>query len=244
MGALQPPDTWQSDMSKNAAQMLPVKKKTAEYDIVVQAFKASLSKNQCTIKSVERIENHVMWQSYAVKLGAMRSRDNVVDYKRQNNKGDVERKWLFHGTSHGVVPKIAQQGFNRAFAGKNATAYGKGVYFAKESAYSIQPKYSSTDAQGVCSIFLCQVAVGDYCIGNNKQLTSDFKNEHETLHDSRQSDRPLDLCGLSRCPSLPGVPDTVQTLILGVPMTHGCCVLWKLEAVRATLCVLSVVLGT
>ena len=39
--------------------------------------------------------------------------------KRVNNKGDLERAWLFHGTTADTVPKITQQGFNRAFAGKN-----------------------------------------------------------------------------------------------------------------------------
>merc|ERR1712167_489021 len=47
-----------------------------------------------------------------------------------------ERRWLFHGTDQDTVPKITQQGFNRSFCGKNATAYGKGVYFARDSEYS------------------------------------------------------------------------------------------------------------
>jgi hypothetical protein len=36
-----------------------------------------------------------------------------------------ERQWLFHGTAEDTVQLIIQQGFNRAFAGKNAVAYGK-----------------------------------------------------------------------------------------------------------------------
>ena len=44
-----------------------------------------------------------------------------------------ERVWLFHGTDEDTVKKIVQQGFNRSFAGKNATAYGKGVYFARDA---------------------------------------------------------------------------------------------------------------
>ena len=38
----------------------------------------------------------------------------------------LERKWLFHGTQEETVPKIISQGFNRSFAGLNATMYGKG----------------------------------------------------------------------------------------------------------------------
>ena len=29
-------------------------------------------------------------------------------------------------------------------------------------------------------MFLCRLAVGDYCLGKNGQLTPDFKNQHET----------------------------------------------------------------
>lgn len=39
--------------------------------------------------------------------------------------------WLWHGCPQDVVPKIVSRGFNRAFAGANATLYGKGVYFAR-----------------------------------------------------------------------------------------------------------------
>ena len=53
----------------------------------------------------------------------------------------LERVWLFHGTDEATVPKITQQGFNRSFCGKNATAFGKGVYFARDSAYSTQRQY-------------------------------------------------------------------------------------------------------
>ena len=118
---------------------------------------------------------------YAVKLAAMKSREKMLDYQRVNNKGAVERKWLFHGTTHDVVPMIAQQGFNRAFAGKNAVRFGKGVYFARDAAYSMQPQYASKDSNGVSSIFMCRVAVGDYCMGKDGQLTPDFKNSHETF---------------------------------------------------------------
>ena len=43
------------------------------------------------------------------------------------------RCWLFHGCPGDIVPKILQQGFNRSFCGKNATFYGKGVYFARDA---------------------------------------------------------------------------------------------------------------
>ena len=47
------------------------------------------------------------------------------------SKGD-ERAWLFHGTTEATSAKIQVDGFNRSFSGKNATLYGKGVYFARD----------------------------------------------------------------------------------------------------------------
>lgn len=47
--------------------------------------------------------------------------------KDHRNEANLERVWLWHGTDEDTVAKIAQQGFNRTFAGKNATMYGKGT---------------------------------------------------------------------------------------------------------------------
>ena len=44
---------------------------------------------------------------------------------------------LFHGCGPDVVDKILQQGFNRSFCGKNATFYGKGVYFARDASITV-----------------------------------------------------------------------------------------------------------
>ena len=94
-----------------------------------------------------------------------------------------ERVWLFHGTDEDTVPKIYQQGFNRAFAGKNAVAYGKGVYFARDASYSSSTTYSRPNAAGVQHMFLCRVVVGEYCQGRNGALTPDPRSGH-MLYDS------------------------------------------------------------
>ena len=79
--------------------------------------------------------------------------------------------WLFHGSDVDTVPKITQMGFNRSFCGKNATMYGKGVYFARESEYSARTAYSVPDKHGVQYMFLCRVVVGEYCQGVQDALT-------------------------------------------------------------------------
>ena len=38
----------------------------------------------------------------------------------------MEVAWVFHGGAHDVVENIIVNGFNRSYAGKNATAYGPG----------------------------------------------------------------------------------------------------------------------
>lgn len=78
-----------------------------------------------------------------------------------------------------TVPKIQSQGFNRAFAGKNAVVYGKGVYFARDSRYSCCTAYSQPDSAGVQRMFACRVAAGDWCFGNNGQLTPDVKQGND-----------------------------------------------------------------
>ena len=87
--------------------------------------------------------------------------------------------------STATVPKIQAQGFNRAFAGKNAVAYGKGVYFARDASYSCSTIYSAPDRKGVQRMFLCRVAVGDWCHGTNGQLVPDSKtNDGLNLYDT------------------------------------------------------------
>ena len=75
----------------------------------------------------ERLAGLAGWQSYAVKKSSVQLRDTAADTSgRVNNHGELEKRWLYHGTTAEIIPLIIQQGFNRAFAGRNAVAYGKG----------------------------------------------------------------------------------------------------------------------
>ena len=104
-----------------------------EKDTVVAAFLSSLSAYQVEVLSVERVQNETLWRTYAAKKETTRARSGAtVD--------ECERS-LFHGTDEDTAPKIVAQGFNRSFCGKNATMYGKGVYFAKEAEYSARDIY-------------------------------------------------------------------------------------------------------
>lgn len=48
-----------------------------------------------------------------------------------------------------------------------AQAYGAGVYFARDSRYSTSTTYSQPDGHGIQRMFMCRVAVGEYCLGKS-----------------------------------------------------------------------------
>jgi poly [ADP-ribose] polymerase 10/14/15 len=176
-GALAPPAHWDDIKDKTIVQKHEIKKGDQEYDAVVQAFMSSLQRphfnKDVKVIKVERIQNLAMWQSYVVKL-------QTVCYRETGGKDDdeamrkalerFEKKWLFHGSNFEVVDKILQQGFNRSFCGKNATAYGKGVYFARCSSYSADPTYAVPDCHGNQYMMLCRVVVGEYCRGKVRKF--------------------------------------------------------------------------
>ena len=97
----------------------------------------------------------------------------------------LERSWLWHGTNVEVMNKILQQGFNRSFCGKNATVYGKGVYFARDTSYSSYKTYAVPDSKGYQYIMACRVVVGEYCPGVANALTPDVRDpKTHALYDS------------------------------------------------------------
>jgi len=173
----------------------------AEKNEAVRAFMKSLPPS-IKVVSVERIQNMAMWQSYAVKRQGMMTRDKSTSKDVGKIDKRSEKRWLFHGTSADTVPKIIQQGFNRGFAGKNATAFGKGVYFAQNSSYSASTTYSPPDRNQVQQMFLCRVLTGFTCKGNANQLVPDMRDKarhilydcttnsdktiYVTYHDSQQ----------------------------------------------------------
>jgi poly [ADP-ribose] polymerase 10/14/15 len=170
--ALKMPDYWDDvkDPLKYELFRLP---DGPEKKNVVDQFKTTLAPTTQVV-SVDRIENMSLWQSYAIKRQTVSLHGDGVE---------VEKSWLFHGTTEDTVPKIMQQGFNRSFCGRNATMYGKGVYFARDASYSAHPLYSKPDANGVKRILLCRVAVGSFCLGKKDALTPDMKDA-SSLYDT------------------------------------------------------------
>ena len=130
---LKPPATWDHNDDPLAVLRVPLQAGDPKYDEVVAAFRKSATSQK--VVSVERVQNTVLYQSYAAKRQTMCLRDP------QKGLARFERRWLFHGSCGDVVAKITSQGFNRSFAGRNACAVGRGVYFATNASYSCSTTY-------------------------------------------------------------------------------------------------------
>ena len=145
---------------------------------VVEAFLSTLDRPRFAIVSVERIQNVTAWQSFAVKRQSVFSREP----DESKRAARFERR-LWHGTNVEVLEKIVQQGFNRSFCGKNATFYGKGVYFARDSSYSTNKTYAVPDKKGVQHMMYVRVVVGEFCKGVKDAITPDVRSGLD-LYDS------------------------------------------------------------
>jgi hypothetical protein len=181
-GALDPPDHWIDIIDATVMQQHELPPGCQEREAVEKAFMSTLRppryKKKVQVIRIERIQNLAMWQSYIVKrqticyreTGHVASNDGNDDVVVRKALERFERRWLFHGTDSNVMNKILQQGFNRSFCGKNATAFGKGVYFATDASYSASPTYSVPDHQGHQYMIACRVVVGEHCLGRVSTL--------------------------------------------------------------------------
>jgi len=178
--ALAPPAHWQSVRDPMIVEFVDVCD-GPEKEKVVSAFRATLPPS-VRVLEVQRVQNVSMWQSYAVKRSTVLAREQKGK-QSSHAQGRFERVWLFHGTDEETVPKITQQGFNRSFCGRNATMYGKGVYFAAEASYSSSRTYAKPNAQGVQQMLMCRVVIGEYCKGVRDALTPSVRHGNQ-LYDS------------------------------------------------------------
>jgi poly [ADP-ribose] polymerase 10/14/15 len=123
------------------------------YNRVIGEFKKT-SPN-FTIISVWQVRNASLWQAFQVHKRMM----------KEKLGRDTER-WLWHGAAESAIESINKEGFNRSYSGRNATAFGDGVYFAVNSNYSASNTYSTPNANGVKQMYYARVLVGDSTLGN------------------------------------------------------------------------------
>lgn len=151
------PEHWDMMPANTTSHSVTIPAGTAEYDEVLQLFRASCPQ---TVIKIERIQNPVLWKGLQVKKRYMEDRKSL-----QNN----ERR-LFHGTCEDIVPTINQYGFNRSYAGKNAACYGNGTYFAVHARYSAQDTYSRPNKNQEKRMYLCRVLTGEFDLGKQGMI--------------------------------------------------------------------------
>lgn len=147
------PTFW--DVSRGAQVQLD--SGSQEFKNVETKFKNS-SPNK-TIQNIFRIQNielYTLFQNYC----------RGKDKHNKTNPNNVRQ--VFHGCPPTVVDDIISKGFDRSFVGDNAgAAYGRGVYYARDSSYSASPGYSKPDGKGIQRMFLVDAYTGQYTKGSS-----------------------------------------------------------------------------
>jgi len=163
------PASWTPGIDLNLVQLDP---NSAEY---IRVFNIAHSKGLNGVLrkmiSIHRVQNRFLYTQYC-------SLKEHYETKYANKKVEEE---LFHGTFEDSVANIWKTGFNRSYAGRNATAYGKGVYFAKASSYS----HAYTDlnrGKAIGHMFICKVLVGKIAAGSSTMSVPPH-NKDTTVND-------------------------------------------------------------
>ncbi|XP_018417196.1 PREDICTED: poly [ADP-ribose] polymerase 14-like [Nanorana parkeri] len=156
------PPYWDA-MDNTQLKVVPLNNSSPDYTEVVGLFTQT-----CLMRiiKIERIQNKHLYQNYRIKK-------NSIDTKNGTNTNEMR---LFHGTEFGTTDNISHNGFNRAYAGANATMLGKGTYFAIEANYSADDTYSKPHTNGYKYMYLARVLTGVYCAGNSTMITPPAKS--------------------------------------------------------------------
>ncbi|XP_019850289.1 PREDICTED: uncharacterized protein LOC109581015 isoform X2 [Amphimedon queenslandica] len=138
------PPEWEPQTDNIELKSVPVS--SPEGAKVVSAFKKTMNAN---ISKIERIQNKFLYSKY----------DLCKKRMHEKNNGQVNEKWLFHG-SRSVAPETihkSEHGFDFRHAGQGM--WGRGAYFAVNASYS-GDSYAFRSSQGQ-QIFLAFVLTGD-----------------------------------------------------------------------------------
>ncbi|XP_071159744.1 protein mono-ADP-ribosyltransferase PARP15-like [Mytilus edulis] len=148
---------------------------------ISSAFTKTL-RTQCTIVSIERIENISLYENYVHECqrmfrkasingaciplastkgsrGEAACMKHIDDDTKKYLHPEINEVYLFHGTKRNLVDIIGQQGFDDRLAKMNfgRLRLGNGVYSAEESYVS----KGYTDGNDQCKMFLMRVCLGD-----------------------------------------------------------------------------------
>ncbi|KAK7828030.1 hypothetical protein U0070_013656 [Myodes glareolus] len=151
------PSNW-SDMGHKKLLVVSLQTSDPEYKMVASKFHQTCQ--NFNIEKIKRIQNPALWKKY-------QANKTVMDEK---NGLESNEKQLFHGTEASSILHLNSHGFNRSYAGKNATRYGKGTYFALNASYSADDKYSRPDGNGKKYMYYVRVLTGNYTKGNSSLI--------------------------------------------------------------------------
>ncbi|XP_072118200.1 protein mono-ADP-ribosyltransferase PARP14-like [Mobula birostris] len=167
--------TYWDDMQNLQSKYVELQQNSKEYQDVAQSFKVTVTQFQ--IVKIERLQNPCLWKNYMIKKQQL---DN------KNPPGTNNERNLFHGTASDTLNLISRHGFNRSYAGRNATMYGNGTYFAVDANYSAQHTYSKPDANGMKYMYRARVLTGIYCQGQGGMVAPPSKSPSDPteLYDS------------------------------------------------------------
>ncbi|XP_035004639.2 protein mono-ADP-ribosyltransferase PARP15 [Hippoglossus stenolepis] len=147
---------WDNMAAGEDMKVVTLQESSAEYRSVKEAFRRTVPRGRIKI---ERLQNVHLRRAYEAQ------RKHISD-KNAHVGAEVE-KVLYHGTTKENCDAIMKTGFNRRFAGQNATHYGEGTYFAVKASYSAQHKYAMPTDDGSQLIFVAQVLTGIYTEGKS-----------------------------------------------------------------------------
>lgn len=174
------PVYWDS-MDNHLFMKFQLQHHTNEYLDIVKDFKKTAANK---IIKVERIQNQYLRQGYDLKKKHLEAK---------NGQNQVRERILYHGTQLTACESIEKNGFNRSYAGKNATIYGHGVYFAVNASYSAQSRYSLPDCNGLKYMYVARVLTGRYTVGNStmkvppEHSAKDTHDLYDSLVDNAQN---------------------------------------------------------
>jgi len=170
------------DDSTNLRAYDLVKENKINTEVLSRAKKAYLltmpnDKNKIT--NIWVVQNQFFWEQHkSIEKGWM-------EHKFKNDKKKCNIKYLFHGTDGDIIKnEILSNDFNRIY--NKTHAYGKGVYFARDSRYSMNG-YSKKDKNGYKWLLYCRVLCGESCIGTSTMMEPNKKpngiHRYETMVD-------------------------------------------------------------
>jgi hypothetical protein len=161
------PKEWEEEIVKSAVideniSLVSLNNQGSQYKFVQELFNKTVP--GVPIINIFRIQNRHLWEKYS------KERARII-----NEKGSADEKWLFHGTRSNNPKCVYQLGFDISFASDQG-AYGRGVYFARQSIYSYSGYSYVYEGKGY--MFLAKVITG-------KTFSHDMVNRLQGLNNIR-----------------------------------------------------------